>query len=143
MHAQDFIIALKGVQDKDLKDALNWSTGKAHPLDEPQKFINMHKKPLNMEKILKQTVHNYFMKCTQASVRKYPRNVVKQVTMEMELKQKALPKLIKNIQQFYPDTLQILSKKQICYLGCSTFGCHYDYGNNPVCDTNFCGECSK
>lgn len=143
MKAEAFLKSLTTLKDEDLKDALNWSVGRVHPLEEPQKFLNMHKKPLNMEKIIKEAVYNYFMKCTQTSVQKYPKSkdVVKQVTLELELKQKALPKLIKSLKEFYPDALKHISTLQICNLGCSTFGCHRDYGKNPVCDKNFCNKC--
>jgi hypothetical protein len=143
MNAKEFITNLQKLKNKDLQDAFNWSVGKAHPLDEPDKFVNMHKKDLNMKKILSNAIYNYFMTCTQKSVRLYPRNVVKQVTLEMELKKKALPILIKDLEDFYPKVFTLVPKVTICRIGCRTFGCEYDNPNNPICDKNHCDECEK
>jgi hypothetical protein len=143
MKATEFIANLQKVKNTDLQDALNWSVGRVHPLDEPDKFVKMHKKDLNMKKILSEAIYNFFMKCTQKSVRLYPRSVVKQVTHEMELKKKALPTLIKDLESFYPKIFTLVPKATICRIGCSTFGCHYDNPNNPICDMNYCDDCEK
>jgi hypothetical protein len=143
MKATEFLAKLQKMKNKDLQDAFNWSVGKFHPLDEPSKFLNMHKKDLNMQKIILKAIEKYFMKSTQKSVRLYPRNVVKQVTLELELKKKALPILIKDLEDFYPKVFTLVPKVTICRLGCRTFGCREDYPGNPICDKNHCGECEK
>jgi hypothetical protein len=141
MKADAFIKALQKVRDYDLKDALDTAHGRVRPLQDPIKFINQHKKDLNMEKVLKKAIHNYFMTCTQKSYERYPNDPVKQVTMELKLKQEAIPKLIKGLQSFYPEYSKSFSDTRVCRMGCSTFGCYREYKDATVCGQNFCYKC--
>ena len=143
MNATEFVAKLQKVKDKDFQDALNWSVGKIHPLDTPEKFVRNHKKDLNMKKILSEATYQYFMKCTQKSVRAHPKDVVKQVTLELKLKRDALPKIIKNLEDFYPKVFELIPKRYVCNIGCYAYGCFYDHPNHPICKKQFCDDCDK
>ena len=129
MNTELFLKKLKSLKDKQFQQDVAYACGKVNPLTDEAKFRNMHKDTVNVKKIMMKAIINYFTYCTRESVTKYPNNVIKQVSLELELKKKALP-LLKTWVSGFVD----ISDATICKMGCKTFGCHYDHPGEKICD---------
>lgn len=138
MNIDEFFETTKKIKDIDFLSALGNSFGKINPFEDHVKFRNMHKGTINIEKVLKTAINKYFISCTSKSIEKYPKDVVQQVKMELQLKKEAIGKLVKLLKLF---PMVKIEEKTICKMGCKTFGCYFDHPGNAECDRNFCREC--
>jgi hypothetical protein len=132
-----FLQNIKKVKDPDFIETVKYAH--INPISHPEKFKVYRKRGFDAVKYIKPILYSYLEGiCGLEAHRKFPKSLAKQTALELELRRKAIPKVLSIIRQLELD----ISEKQVCMLVCHMgFSCYHDNPESKLCNQNFCSEC--